>query len=272
MASGSQIHFYMETQARVAVPGERDDITIYPSSQSPDSVHAGIRSILNIPATRVDVKINRVGGGYGGKTTRSPYVVVGCRRRRVETSPAGAAGDAARKRQRDGRPSPSPLQRIRGGDRGWRGRSRSEGAHHRDVDRLHVGRRRDLRLLVRGDGLHSVARRQRLHGAELSDVGRRRADQQGEQHRVPIDGPRAGDAGAGGCDRTRGLRHRHAARGSARQEPVSTGRADARSDRSSTTAISTRWARIRKLSDFDRRRAEVEYSTSRIAGEARYPR
>jgi xanthine dehydrogenase/oxidase len=77
MASGSQIHFYMETQACVAVPGERDEITVYPSSQSPDSVHAGIHSILSIPATRVDVKINRVGGGYGGKTTRSPYVASG---------------------------------------------------------------------------------------------------------------------------------------------------------------------------------------------------
>lgn len=87
MASGSQIHFYMEPQACVAVPGERDEITIYPSSQSPDSVHAGIHSILNIPATRVDVKINRVGGGYGGKTTRSPYV-------------ASAAGVAAWKHHR----------------------------------------------------------------------------------------------------------------------------------------------------------------------------
>ena len=72
--SGSQIHFYMETQACVAVPGERDDMTIYPSSQSPDSVQSNVRGVLGVPATRIDVKINRVGGGYGGKTTRSPYV------------------------------------------------------------------------------------------------------------------------------------------------------------------------------------------------------
>jgi xanthine dehydrogenase large subunit len=72
--SGSQIHFYMETQACVAIPGERDEIVVYPSSQSPDSVQSAVRGILDVAATRVDVKINRVGGGYGGKTTRSPYV------------------------------------------------------------------------------------------------------------------------------------------------------------------------------------------------------
>jgi xanthine dehydrogenase/oxidase len=72
--SGSQIHFYMETQSCVAIPGERDEIVVYPSSQSPDSVHGAVHGILAIPASRVDVKINRVGGGYGGKTTRSPYV------------------------------------------------------------------------------------------------------------------------------------------------------------------------------------------------------
>src|SRR6185295_8390680 len=47
---------------------------VYPSSQSPDSVQGGVRGILAVPASRIDVKINRVGGGYGGKTTRSPYV------------------------------------------------------------------------------------------------------------------------------------------------------------------------------------------------------
>ena len=72
--SGSQIHFYMETQACVAIPGERDDIVVYPSTQSPDSIQSAVRGILGVPATRVDVKVNRVGGGYGGKTTRSPYV------------------------------------------------------------------------------------------------------------------------------------------------------------------------------------------------------
>src|SRR6266404_2071454 len=72
--SGAQIHFYMETQACVAIPGERDEIVLYSSCQSPDGVQSAAAGILGIPQTRVDVKVNRVGGGYGGKTTRSPYV------------------------------------------------------------------------------------------------------------------------------------------------------------------------------------------------------
>jgi xanthine dehydrogenase/oxidase len=72
--SGAQLHFYMETQACVAIPAERNEIVIHPSSQSPDGVHNSVRSTLNIPAAQVDVKILRVGGGYGGKTTRSPWV------------------------------------------------------------------------------------------------------------------------------------------------------------------------------------------------------
>jgi xanthine dehydrogenase/oxidase len=72
--SGAQLHFYMETHACVAVADERNEIVVYPSSQSPDSVQSWVRNTLAVPATHVDVQIERVGGGYGGKTTRSPYV------------------------------------------------------------------------------------------------------------------------------------------------------------------------------------------------------
>jgi xanthine dehydrogenase/oxidase len=71
---GSQLHYYMETQSCLAVPGEMNQIVLHPSSQSPDSIHSGASRILHIPTAAVDVQIERVGGGYGGKTTRSPYV------------------------------------------------------------------------------------------------------------------------------------------------------------------------------------------------------
>ena len=72
--SGSQLHFYMETHSCLAVPAAGNEIVIHPSSQSPDAVHGGVVNTLAIPASHVDVKIERVGGGYGGKTTRSPWV------------------------------------------------------------------------------------------------------------------------------------------------------------------------------------------------------
>jgi len=73
-SSGAQIHYYMETHACLAVPGERNTMTLHPSSQSPDSIHSGAARVLGLPAANIDVRIDRVGGGYGGKTTRSPYV------------------------------------------------------------------------------------------------------------------------------------------------------------------------------------------------------
>jgi xanthine dehydrogenase/oxidase len=72
--SGAQLHYYMETHACLAVPGERNMMTLHPSSQSPDSIHSGAARILGVPAANIDVRIDRLGGGYGGKTTRSPYV------------------------------------------------------------------------------------------------------------------------------------------------------------------------------------------------------
>ncbi|MDT7604690.1 MAG: hypothetical protein QOF61_2687, partial [Acidobacteriota bacterium] len=47
-ASGAQIHFYMETQSCLAEPGEHNEITVRPSSQSPDELHAGVASTLGI--------------------------------------------------------------------------------------------------------------------------------------------------------------------------------------------------------------------------------
>ncbi|WP_438023580.1 molybdopterin cofactor-binding domain-containing protein [Sorangium sp. So ce233] len=72
--SGAQLHFYMETHACVAVPGERNRIVVHSSTQSPDSVQSGVCRALGLSMNQVGVEIARVGGGYGGKTTRSPYV------------------------------------------------------------------------------------------------------------------------------------------------------------------------------------------------------
>ncbi|TWB23377.1 xanthine dehydrogenase molybdopterin-binding subunit B [Nitrospirillum amazonense] len=71
---GSQAHFYMETQSALVVPGERGQLTVNPSSQSPDSVQSTIAGVLGLAISGVALAIKRIGGGYGGKTTRSPFV------------------------------------------------------------------------------------------------------------------------------------------------------------------------------------------------------
>lgn len=73
-STGDQIHFYMETQATLAEPGEHKEIIIKSSTQSPDSAQSSMASSMGILESNVNVKVKRLGGGYGGKTTRTPYV------------------------------------------------------------------------------------------------------------------------------------------------------------------------------------------------------
>src|SRR6185436_16107426 len=71
--AGSQLHYYMETHSALALPGEANQMVIHASTQSPDSIHSDAAQALGVPTTSIDVRVDRVGGGYGGKTTRSPY-------------------------------------------------------------------------------------------------------------------------------------------------------------------------------------------------------
>lgn len=72
--TSDQAHFYMETQAALAVPGEGNAITLYASTQDPDTAQHSVAAVLGIPVNEVTVLVNLVGGGFGGKTTRVPFV------------------------------------------------------------------------------------------------------------------------------------------------------------------------------------------------------
>ncbi|KYQ89070.1 xanthine dehydrogenase [Tieghemostelium lacteum] len=71
---GGQEHFYLETQGTLAVPGEGDELTIYASTQNPMKTQSIVSYALGIPANQVVCKLKRMGGGFGGKETRSVYV------------------------------------------------------------------------------------------------------------------------------------------------------------------------------------------------------
>ncbi len=70
---GSQLHFYMETQACVAEILEDRQLRLLASTQSPDSVQSSAARVLNLPMNKVDVRVKRVGGGYGGKCGQSEF-------------------------------------------------------------------------------------------------------------------------------------------------------------------------------------------------------
>uniref|UniRef100_A0A3B4A6L2 Uncharacterized protein n=1 Tax=Periophthalmus magnuspinnatus TaxID=409849 RepID=A0A3B4A6L2_9GOBI len=71
---GGQEHFYLETNVTLAVPRDQDEIEIFSSTQSPSQTQSCVARVLGIPSNRVDVRVKRVGGGFGGKVSRSNIV------------------------------------------------------------------------------------------------------------------------------------------------------------------------------------------------------
>lgn len=71
---GGQEHFYLEPNCTLATPGELDEISILCSSQSPGKTQSLVAHVLGIPDNRVTVTVKRMGGGFGGKETRTIFV------------------------------------------------------------------------------------------------------------------------------------------------------------------------------------------------------
>jgi xanthine dehydrogenase/oxidase len=71
---GGQSHFYMETQACVAIPLDGERMAVFPSTQSPGEMHDTIAMALGVEHHRAEVVVGPVGGGYGGKTEPARFV------------------------------------------------------------------------------------------------------------------------------------------------------------------------------------------------------
>ncbi|KAM4693535.1 xanthine dehydrogenase/oxidase isoform 2-T2 [Discoglossus pictus] len=69
---GGQEHFYLETNCAIAVPtGEDGEMEIFVSTQNTTKTQIFAASALGIPSNRVVVRVKRLGGGFGGKESRS---------------------------------------------------------------------------------------------------------------------------------------------------------------------------------------------------------
>lgn len=71
MHLGGQEHFYLETNATVAIPRDLDEIEVFSSTQSPSKTQSLVARVLGIPSNRVHVRVKRLGGGFGGKESRT---------------------------------------------------------------------------------------------------------------------------------------------------------------------------------------------------------
>ncbi|HEX4962397.1 MAG TPA: molybdopterin cofactor-binding domain-containing protein [Thermoanaerobaculia bacterium] len=85
--NGGQVHFYMETQACVAIPMDEGRINVKPSTQSPMEMHQTIAMALGVSYHQVQVEVAPVGGGFGGKTEQTRFV----------TGPAAVAAKATKR-------------------------------------------------------------------------------------------------------------------------------------------------------------------------------
>jgi xanthine dehydrogenase large subunit len=65
--SGGQEHVYLETQAALAVPGEGGSIKVLSATQGPTAVQRAVARVLGLPMHLVEVEVQRLGGGFGGK-------------------------------------------------------------------------------------------------------------------------------------------------------------------------------------------------------------
>ncbi|CRK86175.1 CLUMA_CG000058, isoform A [Clunio marinus] len=73
---GGQEHFYLETNAAIAIPKDSDELEIISSTQHPTEVGKLAAHVLGIPINRVVSRAKRLGGGFGGKESRACVVAL----------------------------------------------------------------------------------------------------------------------------------------------------------------------------------------------------
>ncbi len=64
---GSAEHVYMETQCALAIPRDDGGLKIHSATQSPSGVHKAVAAISGLPMHLIEVEVERLGGGFGGK-------------------------------------------------------------------------------------------------------------------------------------------------------------------------------------------------------------
>jgi xanthine dehydrogenase large subunit len=71
-----QDHFYLESQAAIAYPGELGQLTVHSSTQNPTEVQEVIAHLLGLQMNQVVVVTKRMGGAFGGKECQATHPAV----------------------------------------------------------------------------------------------------------------------------------------------------------------------------------------------------
>jgi xanthine dehydrogenase large subunit len=62
-----QEHLYIETQGAYAIPTENGGLKIHSSTQGPTAVQRAVSKVTGLPMHQIEVDVQRLGGGFGGK-------------------------------------------------------------------------------------------------------------------------------------------------------------------------------------------------------------
>lgn len=73
---GGQEHFYLETHCCLAVLKEEHELEIFSSTQDPSGMQHLAAHVIGLPINRINVRVKRLGGGFGGKESRSMLVAL----------------------------------------------------------------------------------------------------------------------------------------------------------------------------------------------------
>lgn len=69
---GGQEHFYLETNAALVIPNKEDkSFEVWSSTQNTMETQEYVAQITGVPAHRVNARVKRMGGAFGGKESRS---------------------------------------------------------------------------------------------------------------------------------------------------------------------------------------------------------
>ncbi|MCO4794117.1 MAG: molybdopterin-dependent oxidoreductase [Bacteriovoracaceae bacterium] len=68
---GGQEHFYLESQATIAIPLENGQMELHSSSQHPSETQHVVAQALGLPYHHVTCIVKRMGGGFGGKESQA---------------------------------------------------------------------------------------------------------------------------------------------------------------------------------------------------------
>ncbi len=75
---GGQEHFYLESQAALALPQEGGDMVVHSSTQHPTEIQHKVAEALGVPMHAVRCEVRRMGGGFGGKESQGNALACAC--------------------------------------------------------------------------------------------------------------------------------------------------------------------------------------------------